>query len=717
MSEKPKVRFVLALHNHQPVGNFGEVFAAAFDDSYDPFLEVAADFPELRFSLHTSGPLMEWLAENRPGYVERLRGMVAGGQVEILGGAFYEPILPMIPSRDRVGQIVGYSAYLHELLGADVRGMWLAERVWEQALVGDLADAGVEYLILDDHHFARAGLDADALHGSYMTEDQGRILRVWPGSEKVRYTVPFREPHETIDHLGRIYDSWPHWGAGGPVVVFGDDGEKFGSWPETNEHVYGSGPDDRGGWLRRFLELLKDNLHWIDVCTLAQATDATPPLGRVYLPTCSYREMTEWALPADRLERHQDAVERLDERGDAQTKRLLGGGDWRNFKVKYPETNAMYARMMQVSERLRRVCSGDPQRRSDARADAARTALYRGQCNCAYWHGSFGGLYLPHLRGEVYRQLILADNHLRELDSDDTELAAADFDFDGFDELRLPCGDSTLFLAPARGGTVTEWDYHPVPLNLAAGLTRRKEAYHRRIAAAAAGKGATASDGSVVKLKQADIGDSLHYDRYPRRSLVDLFLSPDATAADFRGQTVKLRTDFADVPYELELPGPDSEHPFVTLSREGPVWDVPLTVWKGIDTRSGEPGRCDFKYAIDKPDAAELTFAVEFNFAGLATGEGRFLTLDGGTPHGLDEEFDGAGETLTLRDEWLGVQVALWDLDGPGLNCWVQPVRTVSGSEGGIELVHQSVSVALWWKLEAGAEQSRRHFGVRVSRI
>ncbi len=36
----------------------------------------------------------------------------------------------------------------------------------------------------------------------------------------------------------------------GAVVVFGDDGEKFGTWPETKKHVY----DD--GWLARFFDAL-----------------------------------------------------------------------------------------------------------------------------------------------------------------------------------------------------------------------------------------------------------------------------------------------------------------------------------------------------------------------------------------------------------------------------------------------------------------------------
>ena len=138
----PVVRLILALHNHQPVGNFDGVFEAAYRDSYLPFLEVLEGYPEIPFVLHTSGPLVEWLVDHRPEYIERVRALVEAGRVEILGGGFYEPILTMIPHRDRVGQIRDFAAYLREVFGAPVRGMWMPERVWEQHLVSALAEGG-----------------------------------------------------------------------------------------------------------------------------------------------------------------------------------------------------------------------------------------------------------------------------------------------------------------------------------------------------------------------------------------------------------------------------------------------------------------------------------------------------------------------------------------------------------------------------------------------
>ena len=61
-----------------------------------------------------------------------------------------------------------------------------------------------------------------------VTEDEGRVLSVFPGSERLRYTIPFAAPQDTIDCLARMADQQP-----GAIAVFGDDGEKFGTWPQT----------------------------------------------------------------------------------------------------------------------------------------------------------------------------------------------------------------------------------------------------------------------------------------------------------------------------------------------------------------------------------------------------------------------------------------------------------------------------------------------------
>ncbi len=130
----PRISLALALHNHQPVGNFGWVFAEVFERAYEPMIAALERHPGVRLSLHYTGPLLDWLVAERRDAIERLRALVERGQVEILGGGFYEPVLASLPERDRVGQLVRMGDELERRFGQRPRGAWLAERVWEPDL-------------------------------------------------------------------------------------------------------------------------------------------------------------------------------------------------------------------------------------------------------------------------------------------------------------------------------------------------------------------------------------------------------------------------------------------------------------------------------------------------------------------------------------------------------------------------------------------------------
>ncbi len=113
----PRISLALAIHNHQPVGNFGWVIAEIFEQAYAPMVEALERHPTVRVSLHYTGPLLEWLRAERPAFIERLRALVARDQVEILGGGYYEPVLAALPERDRIGQLRRMADELETLFG------------------------------------------------------------------------------------------------------------------------------------------------------------------------------------------------------------------------------------------------------------------------------------------------------------------------------------------------------------------------------------------------------------------------------------------------------------------------------------------------------------------------------------------------------------------------------------------------------------------------
>ena len=136
--------------------------------------------PLIHASLHYSGCLIDWLTAERPEFMIMLKELVDRGQVEIMGGAYYEPILPAIPDPDKHGQILKMSAFIEKEFEARPGGMWLAERVWEPALAKVLAEAGIDWTLIDDTAFKMVGKADEELFGYFLTEEQGHYLKVFP---------------------------------------------------------------------------------------------------------------------------------------------------------------------------------------------------------------------------------------------------------------------------------------------------------------------------------------------------------------------------------------------------------------------------------------------------------------------------------------------------------------------------------------------------------
>jgi len=691
------VRLILSFHNHQPVGNFDGVFEQAYRDAYLPFLDVLQDYPQIRFALHTSGSLLEWLQARRPEYIQRLQTLVAAGQVEIIGGAFYEPILANIPRRDRIAQIQSYSSHLRTLFGQAVRGMWLPERVWEQQFASDIAAAGIQYTIIDDYHFRCAGMPQSELYRHYVTEDEGRTLFVFPDSERLRYLIPFSKPQEVIEYLREAAAQFTN-----PVLVFGDDGEKFGSWPQTKKHVY----EDR--WLRDFLDLLLANRDWIHVTTPAEVIDTVPPAGRCYLPDASYREMTEWVLPPETQREFVSLTRQHPDNAEWQKLvRFTRGGYWRNFRTRYSESHEMYARMIGISNRLARLAASedsDPQRRD--LLQAARTHLHRGQCNCSYWHGAFGGLYLPHLRNAVYAELIRADNLLEQSvrgDSAWVDVEVGDLNMDARPEVRLSNQKLSATFAPACGGHMYELDLRTNAVNLLATLNRRPEPYHQRILDYVANAGNVsgeelASISRDVRFRQPDLDRRIQYDHWPRKSFVDHFLRPRLTLPEFR-RNEGVIGDFAVGEWEAGV-RKGERRILLELERAGQAGGLSGRVRKTVAISADRPSELLVQYELTGfPAGMPLHFAVELNFAAMPGGAAdRYFYDDQGTRIGtLDTVQDlQSAERLSLVDEWLGLDVSLESSVKTGF--WAYPLETISQSEDGFEAIHQSVCVIPHWE-------------------
>ncbi len=703
------VNFIFCIHNHQPVGNFDYVLEEAYVNSYYPFLKAVSKYPSLKLSYHVTGFLLDWIEAHHPEFIELLRKMIERGQVEMLGGGYYEPILSVIPERDRRGQLQMMSDRLEGLFGTRPRGVWLAERVWEPTLPSTLNTVGIEYVVLDDYHFTRSGLEEKELTGYYTTEDQGRVVKVFPGSERLRYLMPFKPVEHVTQYLECLADD-----GSDTMALYADDGEKFGVWPGTKKWVF----DD--GWLKGFLKGLSSMKGSVRSVTFSQFLDKFPSKGLVYLPTASYMEMGHWALPAracEELNLVMEDIKGLD--SCEQIKRFIHGGTWRNFFSKYPESNWMHKRMLMVSESIREASSGGVGGFSStdkASLVRARRYLFMAQSNDPFWHGIFGGLYMPHIRGAAYENILRAEGALFEAgDSKDLEPRASlvDVDADGNAEAILRSDDLNLFIKPSKGGVITEIDYKPAFINLSNTLTRRPESYHSRLLEEAeeAKEGSLESIHDLVAVKEEGLEEYLNFDSITRASFVERFLSRSVSLESFSRGEFEDMGDFAQGRYHVDVKNKDTgkkKRGVVNLTREGIAGKRKAKIKKSITTKDGSSFKVSYEIELLSPAikrAKPLGFGVELNLilpacAGPACSYGFSIdSIDGGEATDsadLDLTLRSIGELkdvgkVELKDTYTGVSVSIEPSDTATL--WRFPIETVSLSESGFERIFQGSSL------------------------
>jgi hypothetical protein len=428
--------------------------------------------------------------------------------------------------------------------------------------------------------------------------------------------------------------------------VLADDGEKFGGWPGTKEWVY------ERGWLERFTSTIGGLIEGgeVQLSTLTDALDNVPSGGIAYLPSASYREMEGWSLPPDaalrliRLERDLG-----DTRVNGAEGALIRGAHWRNFLVKYSESNRMHKKMQALSLLCRR--RGDPPR--------ARRAIGRAQCNDAYWHGVFGGLYLPHLREAIWRNLAQAERELRR--GEDLAVEVLDIDGDGHDEIWIHSDQFSALVSPWRGAAVEEYTIFATEINYANTLTRRREAYHD-----------TALENQAEATRDAESGTPSIHDL---EEGIRLYQRPPLDSDDRALLLERV------LPRALELG---------TYSA-GEYW--PAYSW----TRD----QCGFRVQRDR-DFIEIMCAFRSPGGDTSLEKGLRFTSDGSlrVSYRWDASAGDANDFFTTE---LSLFAPLELSSEPVAEVWSFIIETVAKSERGLDRTRQGESVTLRWPFHVGA--------------
>ncbi len=621
------MNLIFVIHNHQPVGNFDYVIEEAYKKSYKPFIDTVIDAKNFRFGIHFSGYLMQYIEKKHPEFIEKLRYLVGQKRCEIISGGLYEPVLPLLTERDRKEQINRMNDYIEKLFKVRPRGYWLAERVWEQQIAKTLSDFGIRYTFLDDTHFKNSEINEKNLNGYFITETEGKSLKIFPISKKLRYLIPFKSVNKVFEYLLEQDKN------GISMELLGDDGEKFGVWPGTFKYVY------EEGWLKEFAERMEKESSRIKMALPMEYVKNHAPVGRAYLKECSYEEMMDWS-----------------------------NGNFRNFLLKYPEANDMNKKCIYLSEK----------------AENIPDELLKSEANDAYWHGVFGGLYLPHLRISVYENAIKAE---KKIEKDSFDVKETDINLDGKNEIIAETPLLNVYFQKT-GGAIYELDDKVKNINLLNVLTRREEPYHKKIRELS-GKNQDTNGvktiHEIVRTKENDLDKFLIYDWYRKASFVDHFFREDTTAERVYQMNFGEQGDFVSEPFEGST-DKDEKNLYIKMERNGHVWHgedwEEITLSKKFTIPKNERA-LEALYTLKTEREMFLFFGVEMNF---------MLFKDGmkinDKPY---RSFTEISEDTFLIEDFIQ-QIKINIEFSEKLTLWTFPIYTVSQSESGFEKTFQGLT-------------------------
>ncbi len=656
-----RVSLLFGVHMHQPVDNFTKAVDEAVERCYRPFFETMAEYPQFKFSLHCSGWLLEQIVAKHPDIYKNIQKLTKVGAIEWISAGFYEPVLSSIPSNDRVGQIKKLNTEIKKEFNTKPKGLWLSERVWESSIIPDIKNSNLEFALVDDYHFLSSGFDKSQMDGYFETEESGKKLALFPINEALRYALPFFSVPNAIKEIEK-----QSRGKNSAAIIF-DDAEKFGLWPKTFEWVY------EKGWLKEFIEAVLQNPN-IKTEHFGEFLANNHSKGLAYLGNTSYFEMGEWSL----REHQAEALETLrEEVGQDYFKNtgiaFIKGGIWKNFFIKYEESNYLHKRMLYMSQKQKKM------------SKKAKEWLYKLQTNDVFWHGVFGGLYLPNLRDNAYRYLLELEKGFAKKE---TFYEIDDFDMDGYDELKVSNESLSLVFSSKNGAQMVEFGSLTSHFNWQNTLTRRKEAYHKKILDETKSETKEQNGEQISTIHDLNstldenLKENLVFDWHLKYSFIDHFCETPFDLEDFKKVKFKELGDFANQPFILDKKSR-------VFSRNGGIYTD-----KKHDTaleKSYRFGKNSFELSLKcKSDfKKECYYGVEFNLH--FAHPDKILFNDNLINDGLNlKEL----KSLRIVDDFTNQTIKIDSNKKLDMSAYI--LKTISQSESGFDMVSQQICFILF---------------------
>jgi 4-alpha-glucanotransferase len=435
---------IIGAYNLLPEGTEESLFEDTYQVCWRPFLSVLYRFPALSAVLHYSGTVLHWLESRHPEFLMLLEEMILRKQIELLGGGFFAPLMPLIPGPDRLGQVELLTTFIRRSFGKRPRGCWLPDYAWEPSLASSLQSCGFDYSFLPERYFRVAGIDAEDLGSPVMTEDQGRSLIVFPVFDALESFPSLKPIEESLSQL---------------VASVGEQRLFSIFFPGESARAFWSASKLESPDLffeRSFAALQREGLQFETTTPMRYLKNARD-FRRAYFTGCASSILMERSMPVDNPGRGSRAKKAKEADAPHTGKAVADDGPSilfgspRRLLLRHEESLALYAKMHYV-----RILVG--QLRGDkSRKKTAQEELWRGQCGGAYWRGPSGGIARLSVRAAAYAALIEAEKITRQRGSFSPGIISADMDFDGAKEIIYQSAQINAYVQ-LRGACLAELD-------------------------------------------------------------------------------------------------------------------------------------------------------------------------------------------------------------------------------------------------------------------
>lgn len=424
-----KSSVIIGTYSHLPPGADESLFEETYQIAWRPFLSVLYRFPDIFATIAYSGTALQWLESRHPEFLMLMEEMAVKKQIELLGGGFFAPLLPLVPGPDRLGQIELLTTYIRKAFGKRPRGCWVQDYAWEPTLASTLQSSGFDFSFLTARHFRLAGIENGTIGNPVMTEDQGRSIVVFPVLDALESFSAVPAPAEALHEALKTKGESPLHS------IFYSESAIRSLWTASKMES----PDVMFEAAFAALQKLAPD---IETTTPSRYLKSLHSFDRAYFPGSASLSL----------------MNKSRDRGSAMRGSVSSGrddpseaGSLRTLLLRHEESLALYAKMHYV-----RILVG--QLRGDkSRKKTAQEELWKGQCGDAYWLGPSGGITQLSIRAAAYGALIEAERTTRLRGSFAPGVIGADIDFDGMKEILYQGADLNAYVH-LRGGSLTELD-------------------------------------------------------------------------------------------------------------------------------------------------------------------------------------------------------------------------------------------------------------------